>query len=187
MNRRKVLMPFVAMFVCVSAHQSYCQTRQEWRQTESAADDSPQVSKRYNGVTPGSGNTLPEIESLLKKSGAWVTWPGFTTAPDGGTRLFLQTTHELDYKVQQKKDGTIVIDLNKTRVYLGNNRNPLVTTHFNTPLRRAYLKQRRSASTLVLEMKVTATPAISQITNADGFSYLFVDFPPGDYPVENPS
>jgi len=34
-----------------------------------------------------------------------------------------------------------------------------------------------------LELRQPAAPSISQTTDSDGYHYLFIDFPPGDYPV----
>lgn len=140
-----------------------------------------QLEQSYHGVTPGSGNQLPRVEELKGKPGTWVTWPGFLTLDDGGSRVFVQTTVAVTFEKTAHKTR-IVLKLRDARVHLTNNRNPLVTTHFNTPLNRAYLKQRAKTTELVLELKVAASPEITQLTDQDGYHYMFIDFPPGDYP-----
>jgi hypothetical protein len=158
------------------------QSREDWRATEDG-EKAPPVSlqQSYHGVVPGSGNNLPRVEELRNKPGTWVTWPGFTMRPDGGSRVFLQTTVALLFDIDEKKKR-VTLRFNEARVHLSNNRNPLVTTHFNTPMSRVYLKKRRKTLDLILELKVDATPEISQMTDQDGYHYLFVDFPPGTYP-----
>ncbi len=171
-----------ALFCLVMGSETHAQSREEWRDSiEGEAKQPVKQEQTYHGVTPGSGNTLPKVEELKGKSGSWVTWPGFAMQPDGGSRVFLQTTGPLTYSVNEKK-RRVVIKLGKVDVFLSNNRNPLVTKHFNTPLNRAYLKKRRKGLELILELKIKASPNIVQTTVQDGYNYLFVDFAPGNYP-----
>ena len=101
---------------------------------------------------------------------------------DGGSRVFLQTTTPIEYK-QKNGKKRITLTFKGTRVFLSNNQNPLVTLHFNTPLRKAYLKKARKDSQLVLELKEEAEISVMQVNIEDGYSYLFVDFPAGNWPV----
>ncbi len=158
------------------------QTREEWRTTEQNDASGLELKQNYTGVTPGSGNTLPKVTALKGKSGNWVTWPGFSMLDNGGSRIFLQTTAALTYQVVKKKRG-VTLKFAEVKVFLSNNRNPLITTHFNTPLRRAYLKRRHKSVELVMELKVAVEPAISQTVDKDGYHYMFIDFPAGRYPV----
>ena len=161
----------------------YAQSQKEWRRTENEPSRPPKkVQKPYEGVTPGTGNSLPRVEELRNQAGTWVTWPGFTKVKDGGSQVFIQTTVSVVYEVIEKK-RVITIKLKDAEVYLSNNRNPLVTTHINTPLKRAYLKKRKRDVSLVLELKQKSTFEISQRHDRDGYHYLFVDFPPGRYPT----
>lgn len=155
----------------------------EWRKTESETPEQTiTLRQHYTGVKPGEGNNLPRVEELRGKAGTWVTWPGFMPLQNGGSRLFIQATESLQYTIRDK--GLVVtLSFKSAKVHLSNNRNPLVTTHFNTPLKRAYLKRHKKQTDLVLELKVNTTPEISQMTDADGYQYLFVDFAPGEYPI----
>ena len=171
----------IIIFVFLISLSAKGQNREDWRQTEQQNEKPLSQSDIYNGVTPGSGNQLPAVENLSKKSGIWVTWPGFISSSNGSSRLFLQTTGKLKYTLKNKSSLNIVIDLEFAKVYLGNNRNPLVTSHFNTPLNKAYLKKRGKRLELILEMKVESKIEILQETNPDGYSYFFVDFPAGEY------
>ena len=142
--------------------------------------------QRYHGVTPGSGNSLPRVEELTKKNGFWATWPGFQMTENGGSRLFVQTTGELDYKLEENARAIRLV-LKNTKIFLSNNRNPLVTDYFNTPVSRARLKRVGKNAVLIIDLKVEAAAKVSQSVDADGYHYLFVEFAPGEYPVGAPS
>ena len=172
-----------AMGVLGGIARAAAESPEDWRKTENPTpEQTPQLRQHYTGVSPGEGNRLPRVEELKSKGGVWLTWPGFMPLENGGSRLFLQSTEILDYAINDS-GKQVVLTFKNAKVYLSNNRNPLVTTHFNTPLKRAYLKKKKKSIELVLELKVAATPEISQMTDADGYRYLFVDFAPGNYPV----
>ncbi len=159
------------------------QTRKDWRAAGTPENEQGvKLKQKYTGVTPGSGNNLPRVEELKGKPGTWVTWPGFIILEDGTSRIFLQTTVPVAYAISEG-NRRISLKLKNAKVHLRNNRNPLVTVHFNTPLDRAYLKKNRKSLDLVMELRQSATPNIHQTVDNDGYHYLFVDYPPGNYPV----
>ena len=157
------------------------QAQDDWRAGEPPGEQEVKLKQGYTGVRPGSGNNLPRVEELRDKPGTWVTWPGFLMMQDGTSRLFLQTTVPVAYAINEK-NKRISLKLKKAKVHLRNNRNPLVTVHFNTPLNRAYLKKSRKSLDLIMELRKSVFPAISQTVDGDGYHYLFIDFPPGNYP-----
>lgn len=170
-------------FFCAGAARA--QSPEEWRQTEDGEKKTvPKLQQSYHGVTPGSGNPLPRVEELKGKEGTWVVWPGFFIRSDGGSRVFLQTTVSVEYRLIDKGDK-LSLELKDAHIFLSNNRNPLVTTHFNTPLMRAYLKEGKGGTELILELKIKQTPTITQSVDDDGYHYMFIDFPPGKYPIVN--
>lgn len=176
--KQSIFLAFIVLLGATYTAIAFTQTKEQWRATEKSTasqSDSPQ-HRDYSGVSPGQGNTLPRVAELNKKPGVWITWPGFHMLPDGTSQLFLQTTSSLTYSLKQS-GNTFIIELGKVSVYLGNNRNPLVTTYFNTPLKRAYLKTKKKKLSLVLEMKNGVQPELLQRSHQDGYSYLFVKFP----------
>ena len=181
---------FLASTVTFGVMTATAQSPKEWRAAEAQDEGSGvELGQKYTGVRPGSGNNLPRVEELKGKPGMWVTWPGFLLLDDGTSRLFLQTTGPVKYAIAEKSKQ-ITLKLKNAKVHLRNNRNPLVTVHFNTPLDRAYLKKNRKSLDLVMELRQPATPRISQTVDSDGYHYLFIDFPPGNYPPSvnrNPS
>lgn len=139
------------------------------------------LEQGYHGTRPGRGNRLPRVEELKGRAGGWVTWPGFQMREDGGSRLFLQTTRPLVYMRTAGKQR-FTLHFENARVHLSNNRNPLITEFFNTPVRSAGLKRRGKHVDLVVELKTAAAETVVQYRDDDGYHYLIIDFPPGDYP-----
>jgi hypothetical protein len=171
-----------AASAAIAAATAIAQTQEEWRVAKEGEGPSQALvlEQSYHGTAPGSGNQLPRVEEIKGKAGNWITWPGFLMRPDGGSRLFIQTTKELAFEKVTKKNR-VQLQFKETRVHLDNNRNPLVTVNFNTPLRTAYLKRHVKRVDLVLELKEAAEIVVTQHVDPDGYCYLFVDFPPGKY------
>lgn len=134
----------------------------------------------YRGVVPGENNLPPQARRLKRTRRNFVTWPGFEMT-EGGSRFFVQSTRPVEYS-RTDEQGRIIITLRNSRIHLRNNRNPLVTEHFNTPVARASLRHRRRNTQLVLEMKVEVTPTIRQVSQGD-YHFLFIEFPAGNYPI----
>jgi hypothetical protein len=153
----------------------------DWREA-GGAQEGLTLEQSYHGTRPGQGNSLPRVEELRNKPGGWVTWPGFLMRQDGGSRLFIQTTRPLQYTRTTGKQR-FSLRFEDIRVHLNNNRNPLITAFFNTPVKRAWLKRRGKSVDLVVELKKAAQETVTQYSDSDGYHYLFVDFPPGDYPA----
>ncbi len=173
---------FTAVLLVLAAGLAFAQSQNDWSTAQSSDGEGIILGQSYHGTTPGNGNTLPRVEELKDKPGTWVTWPGFVMRPDGGSRIFLQTTRPLEYTKTDKKNR-LYLKFKDARVHLTNNRNPLVTIHFNTPVRRAYLKRTRKSVELAVEYKVSTQAAITQFADKDGYHYMFIDFPAGQYPI----
>ena len=159
---------------------------EQWRSAaEKAPDAAPlQLSQHYTGTKPGTGNHLPRVAELKTKTGSWITWPGFQMKPDGGSRIFIQTTQPLQYTLRSTAKR-ITLKISGAKIHLSNNRNPLVTTWFNTPVQKSRLRNAgKNKVDLILDLKGQATPAVSQLSDEDGFHYLFIDFPPGEWQRE---
>jgi hypothetical protein len=171
-----------ALTAAIAVTAAFAQTKEEWREAKEGDVAAPQLvlEQSYHGTVPGMGNALPRVEEIKGKSGNWITWPGFLMRPDGGSRLFIQTTKELAFE-QVTKKNQVQLQFKDTRVHLNNNRNPLVTVNFNTPLKTAFLKRHPKRVDLVMEFKEPAGIVVTQHVDPDGYCYLFVDFQPGKY------
>jgi len=134
----------------------------------------------YRGVVPGKSHLPPRARRLKRTRRNFVTWPGFEPLAHG-SRIFIQSTRPVTYR-RADEPNRIVLILERTRINLRNNRNPLVTEHFNTPVAEAYLRHRQRATELVIEMKVDVSPRIHHVSE-NGYHFLFLEFPSGNYPI----
>lgn len=139
----------------------------------------------YAGVRPGANNRPPRAQAARNASGTVVTWPGFE--PRGGGRFFVQTTGTIITEVHQS-EGRVEVVLKNARTHLRNTRRWLETRFFNTPVRRARIERRgrrgrRGSNDLVFvfAMRQGSTPSVTTGTGENGFQFLYVDFPAGDY------
>jgi len=139
----------------------------------------PRAVGSYAGVTPGTGN-LPPRAPRQPSEARLMTWPGFQARPDGASRFFIQTTQPVVHEMRVET-GRVVILLKQTRLHLRNNRRPLETRYFNTPVSRAWIERRGHDLAFVLELRAQATPVVSTQPAENGYHYLFVELPAGDY------
>ncbi len=137
----------------------------------------PHPVGEYAGVTPGTGHLPPRAPSGEARL---LTWPGFQARPDGASRFFVQTTQPVQYRVENES-GRAVIILENLGIHLRNNRRPLETRYFNTPVTRAKVERRGHDVALVLEMRAAVTPSVSVQPSEGAYHYLFIEFPAGDY------
>ncbi|MFK8000960.1 MAG: hypothetical protein AB8H86_15300 [Polyangiales bacterium] len=133
----------------------------------------------YAGVRPGANNTPPRAQAARNARNTVVTWPGFE--PRGGGRFFVQTTGNIITEVNQS-EGRVEVVLKNARTHLRNTRRWLETRFFNTPVRRARIERRgRNDLVFVFAMRQSSTPTVTTGTGENGFQFLYVDFPAGDY------
>lgn len=133
----------------------------------------------YAGVVPGSAN-LPPRSPAPQEGRLLVTWPGFQQRPDGASRFFLQTTGPV--QVEQRPDeGRFVLILKDAELHLRNNRRPLETRYFNTPVEAARIERRGRDLAFVLDLRAPVTPAVSQKRASTGYNFVFLEFPAGNY------
>jgi hypothetical protein len=137
----------------------------------------PRAVGEYAGVAPGTGHLPPRAP---RADARLLTWPGFQARPDGASRFFLQTTQPVTHRVSTEGNRVVVI-LENLGIHLRNNRRPLETRYFNTPVTRAHVARRGRDVALVLEMRSAMTPVVSVQPAEGSYHYVFVEFPSGDY------
>jgi hypothetical protein len=135
----------------------------------------------YNGVVPGSA-AVPEHLAAAPGGAPVVTWPGFQMTADGGSRVFVQTTHEAKPELK-REGGNVVVVIPGVSLPPGNSRLPLDTHFFNTPLQNARLKPRDGGVSIVLELRPgsNVTPTLRTEKAPNGYYFVYVEFPPGTY------
>jgi hypothetical protein len=126
------------------------------------------------------------VQKAASTGSVVATYPGFTMLPDGGSRIFVQLSSAVDVQ-EQKSKGELAYWLKGASVPVHNNRNPLLTKHFNTPVVRAQLAPVRGGVRLLIALRATAAPVHRVRPIEGGGAVLEIDFPAGKYAVEPPS
>jgi len=148
----------------------------------------PAESKPSNGKTVigGGGYTWHEKSAQsghrkvraakVNPNLAQAKGPEFVVVSDGTTRI---TVH-LSKKVIVRTEGShhrLVVNLEHAQVAVLNDRNPLIMTHFATPVEDARLVPNKDAVRLVIDLKESVTPQVTLRDAAAGASLLEVVLP----------
>lgn len=97
----------------------------------------------------------------------------------------MQVTGNVQTQVTQS-EGRVEVLLQGTRTHLRNTRRYLETRYFNTPVLRARIERRGEDLALVMHMRAPVSPQVTQRQGANGYQFIFVDFPSGAY-IEDPA
>lgn len=97
-----------------------------------------------------------------------------------GGRFFVQVTGAVETETHLQ-EGRVVVILRRARIHLANNRHPLESRYFNTPVNRAWLERRGRDVAFVLELRTAVPPQVEVQEGADGYRFVVVSFPAGDY------
>jgi hypothetical protein len=139
----------------------------------------PALAGTYKGVRPGQVGVPPHAP---KAGGApLLTWSGFMMT-DGGSRVFLQVTQQVEYAVAQG-GKEIVITLKGCRIHRRNNARPVNTRFFATPVASVQARQhgRDVKVRIGLRKAVQVQPRFE--TGEAGYQFLMVDFPGEGHPA----
>jgi hypothetical protein len=140
----------------------------------------PAHAQGYSGVAPGSSK-VPDGIAAAPGAAALVTWPGFQMLPNGGSRVFIQTSVEV--KPDLKRDGnTLHVALISVSLPKGNARLPLDTSFFNTPVKSLRAKARKDGGVVVeIELRSNVSPSMRTERASTGYYFVYLDFPSGNY------
>jgi hypothetical protein len=105
-----------------------------------------------------------------------ASYPAFRMAPDGTSKVWVSVTRPVEVQVR-RATGHVTFVLTGVQVGVRNNTNPLVTTHFNTPLERARLLPDRAGALLVLDLRETAEPTHKVTKGPYGMMVLEIALP----------
>ncbi len=133
----------------------------------------------YAGVTPGRAQNTPPKRATGGRV-SLLTWPGFQAHRSGASRFFVQTSGFVETATKQGSKRFEVL-LKNVRVQLRNNRRPLDTRFFNTPVTMAHIERRgRNQVAVVFELRAEVTPRVHH-REENGFHFVFVEFPAGQF------
>jgi hypothetical protein len=161
-----------------------------------------------SGGAPAISSGEPRRRHLLAHHAneAVATFTGFEMLADGGSRLFVQLSRQVDVGQEQGKGdaaaaprkgkkgraagggkaATAVVSrlkfvLKGAEVVNPMNEGALVTAHFNTPVVRARLVPAGKNLDLMVELRADVAPQMKIVPAKDNGAMLQIDFPQGSY------
>lgn len=133
----------------------------------------------YGGVSPET-NKIPENLAAAPGEAALVTWPGFQMLPNGGSRVFIQTSVAVQPTV--RREGThLEIFLPTVSLPPGNARLPLDTSFFNSPVSEVHAKRKKGGVVVSVVLRSDVAPEVRTERAETGYFFVLIEFPPGTY------
>ncbi len=127
-------------------------------------------------VVPGGGGS--PLGSAPRRGTPQLVWTGFQVT-DSGSRVFVQTTAEVELKVENAKGG-VTVTLHNCRVHMRNNSRMLDTRYFASPVERIAVHQRRRDIQLDIALRAPAQSTPRQEAGPGGTHFWVIDFAPPD-------
>ena len=141
----------------------------------------PARAQDYGGVVPGS-DTTPDDIAAAPGGAALVTWPGFQMLPDGGSRVFVQTSVEVTPELKRDGQGdNWQVLLAHVALPPGNARRPLDTHFFNTPVTSIRTLARGQGVVVLLAMRAKLKPIVRTERAQSGYFFTYLEFPAGSF------
>jgi len=122
-------------------------------------------------------------EARPRPDAAVATFPGFRLLPDGRSRIYVELSKSVTVD-EHPSAQALTFTLHDAQVLVKNNKNPLITTHFATPVSRARLVPAGADVNLVLDLRKAANATHQVVPGDNGSARLEIDFPAGEYPLE---
>jgi hypothetical protein len=125
-----------------------------------------------------------KLAAKPKNDAPIAEWPGFRMTDDGGSEVMVEFSKALGAPTEHKAAGSITYVFPGAVVTKHNNKNPLLTIHFNTPVLDARLVTVKGELHLVVQLRpgidVSAATGMRPATEGSKQQF-FVKFPSGSY------
>lgn len=105
-----------------------------------------------------------------------VTYPGFQMLSAGASQLWVAVTRPVEVR-RERKGRVLTFVLEGADVGTENNTNPLITTHFDTPMESARLVRNKDGARLTIWLREKVEPTHRIVPGPRGTIQLLVDFP----------
>jgi hypothetical protein len=165
--RAEITLGLVAAFVAVGARGSA-----ETVAVVSRPPPAVATASASNGERPLVGTPM----SWPKTGPARVVWTGFQMSGEGGSRVYLQTTNDVEVSVQASKDG-LTVTVHNCRIHVRNGGRPLDTRFFSTPVKSVSLTQRKKDVALLIGLKEPLEATPRKEPGPNGSQFWVLDFP----------
>jgi hypothetical protein len=142
-----------------------------------AASDSPSLAEAEPRQRKKASKADKKAERALDPARAIATYPGFAMLSGGRSKVWVAINQKVE--VQALGKGRIrSFLLVGTQVGPRNNTNPLITTHFPTPLARAQLRRHAKGAELVLWLRDDVDVSVRSVSGPKGTITVEVELPP---------
>jgi len=111
-----------------------------------------------------------------------ATFPGFRLRPDGTSVIWVTLSRRSNVEVSGR-GRVLSFHLPGVYVDVRNNANPLVTSHFATPVQRIRLRPDEDGASLIIELSEPLTPTHRVLDGPRGTMVLEVTVPAGSAPA----
>lgn len=150
-------------------------------ETKAAEAKPARAATGYGFGSPAPRKPTKAHRRVAHVAGPSVVFPGFSMLPDGGSRVFIQLSDSVPIE-ERKSDRQIIYVLKGAHLNLRNNRNALVTVHFNTPVASARLREAGRDLQLAIELRAASSPTFKIEPAKEGKgATLNIDFPKGEF------
>jgi len=105
-----------------------------------------------------------------------VTYPGFQLLAAGASQLWLAVSRTVEVR-SERKGSQLIFILGGAQVGTANNTNPLITTHFDTPMASARLLPAKDGARLTIWLREDIEPTHRILPGPRGTMLLEVNFP----------
>lgn len=105
-----------------------------------------------------------------------VTYPGFQLLAAGASQLWVAVSRTVEVR-QERKGSQLIFILGGAQVGTANNTNPLITTHFDTPMASARLLPAKDGARLTIWLREDIEPTYRILPGPRGTMSLEVNFP----------
>jgi len=113
-----------------------------------------------------------------------ANWPGFRMTEDGGSEVIIEFSKATTAPSEHKAAGSLTYVFKGAHVLKTNNKNPLITVHFNTPVASVRLVPKKGELHLIIDYRAGADAAAASGMRAGsegGGQQFFVKFPSGTW------
>ncbi len=141
---------------------------------------------KLSGTKGSTATTLAKKTTKAKaaKDVPVAEWPGFRMLEGGASEVIVEFSKEPSAPTEHRAAGSITYVFKGAQVARANNKNPLITVHFDTPVSSARLVNKKGELHLVISLRpgVDVAPTTGVRAPGDGAGkQFFVKFPSGSW------
>ncbi len=130
------------------------------------------------GTKPRASKPVRRIQKQYDHNTPIVTYPGFRVLGDGTSVVWVTVSRSVPVRAERAR-GQASYFLEGAHVQVWNNTNPLLSSHFPTPVTRTRLRPGETGARLVIDLREDVEPTHEVIEGPRGTMLLRILVPPG--------